>query len=316
MTNLNLKNFAENEEDSQDELSNNEGTWNSIKRFFGRVKIIEIKLPDFKEEKLPNLEIQISNLELFSAKLARKGCDVSEESKMLDSLQAEQHPITVNEKLNRVRYLLFYAQKRLWFSQTIYPYILLFFEFVVIGLWAWLILAHSERYMALLGIETWPLLQLIYISVMSGSIGAAAFAIFGIYSHLIYRNMDRGFTAWYIARQLVGGIMGAFVGMIGSVALASGSGAHIVVMGIAFLAGSNEKFAAKMIDKFTTKVLGEAPKTANQVVIGVNGASPKETEAAKRQEQASVLDQKVQTIQENDEDKNKDITPEAPESKV
>ncbi|SEB93890.1 hypothetical protein [Paenibacillus sp. GP183] len=214
--------------------------------------------------KTPQGDSYLYELEILAADLANQGADVGEASKILDRLKASTNTLTLNDDLNRTRVILHYAPKRLEHSHTFKPYLFMIFELIVIGLWTWLILANSENYMKYLSSDKWQLLQTIYVSVIAGSIGATTFAIYGIYTHLIHRNMDTGFHGWYIARPVVGGVIGAFIGMTITVILngvsASGDASHIVTIAVAFLAGTNEKFAAQMIERFTSKVLGIGPK--------------------------------------------------------
>lgn len=241
---------------------NNGTRWKRFGQVLGIVQVpTEIPVPN---QTLPDVKTQIEILEALASELAKSGHDVSEASRIMDTLrkmvQVPSSTDSYNEKLNLIRNLLYSAPNRLWFSRTIWPFLLMVFEFLVLAFWALLLLSHRTTFNQALLSTHWSLLLSIFVAAITGSIGASTFAIYGLYSHLIYRNVHSGYVAWYVARPVVGGIMGAFVGAIGSILLggvgATGDGANTFLLGISFLAGSNEKFAAQMIERFTSKVLG------------------------------------------------------------
>lgn len=215
-------------------------------------------------QSLPDVKTQIEGLEALASELAKNGHDVSEASRILDALRqrisSEEGTDSCNDKLNQVRNLLYSAPSRLRFSKTIWPYLLMVFEFLALMFWILLLVDHRPTFNQALLNTHWSLLFSIFVGFITGSVGACTFAIYGLYSHLIYRNVYPGYFAWYMSRPVVGGIMGAFVGVIGSIILggvgAIGDGANAFTIGISFLAGSNEKFSAQMIERFTSKVQG------------------------------------------------------------
>lgn len=243
---------------------NNGVRWHRWGQVLGIVEApTEIPVPN---QPLPDVKTQIESLEALASELAKSGHDVAEASQILDTLrkmvqaQATSTTDSYNERLNQIRNLLYSAPSRLRFSRTIWPFLLMVFEFLILAFWTFLLLAHRTTFNEALLSTHWSLLFSIFVAAIAGSIGASAFAIYGLYSHLIHRNVHPGYVAWYVARPVVGGVMGAFVGIIGSVLLggvgATGDGANAFTLGISFLAGSNEKFSAQMIERFTSKVLG------------------------------------------------------------
>ena len=113
----------------------------------------------------------------------------------------------------------------------------------------------------------WSLYTSIPLSVVVGSMSAASFAIYGMYKHRIKNDFGMNYLAWYISKPIVGGMMGGFIGII-STAILNSFGADTVVshatfIGIAFLAGSNDKFTAQMIEKFANKILGGSDSKAD-----------------------------------------------------
>ncbi|KUO95850.1 hypothetical protein ATW55_14880 [Ferroacidibacillus organovorans] len=174
-------------------------------------------------QSLPDVKTQIEGLEALASELAKTGHDVAEASRILDALRKgvslDGGADSRNEKLNQVRNLLYSAPSRLIFSKTIWPYLLMAFEFLVLIFWGWLLLDHRPTFNQALLITHWSLLFSIFVGFITGLVGACTFAIYGLYSHLIYGSVYPAYFAWYMSRPVVGGVMGAFVGIIGSIIL-------------------------------------------------------------------------------------------------
>lgn len=240
-----------------------------FKRMFGCDDITRITEPT----PLPSPADQVTNLVSLAAAYADQGCDVSEASVILDRVCKQlkndsTDSLCINDDLNRVRWLLSQAPERLWFSRTIWVYFLAAYEFVILGLWIGFIVWHHSFHGSVIDGTPWSLLRTIYISAVTGSIAATSFALYGLYTHMSWRNMAPSFVPWYLIRPVVGGIMGAFIGLIAELVTTgigtNGTKADIITIGVAFLAGSNEKFAAQMIDRFTTKITGGSDKAPSQ----------------------------------------------------
>ncbi len=159
-----------------------------------------------------------------------------------------------------------YGPVRRAFSESIWPYILIAYELATLAAWVYILAIRESSWLTMLSVHpTWNLGEIIGISAASGSVGAGSLTLYGIYTHVEYRSMDPGFTAWYIVRPILGGIMGAVSGLIGHFVFrgidATGTGADIVIVAIAFLAGSNDRFMAQLIDRFTGQLMGLGSKS-------------------------------------------------------
>jgi len=90
-----------------------------------------------------------------------------------------------------------------------------------------------------------------------GALGGVAVALYGIYSHVQFRDFDSKYRLWYIARPIVGAIFGWFVYVVYYVGLVSVQGTTkpvdiatpAVPYAIAFLAGFSERYTVQIIDK-------------------------------------------------------------------
>lgn len=146
-----------------------------------------------------------------------------------------------------------------------FPWILWCYEVCILAAWTFVIIKyrHDIEHTYLIK-GTWSLYISIPLSVVVGSISATSFAIYGMYKHQIQRNFAINFVAWYVSKPIVGGIMGGFIGIISTVILnsfgADTVASHATFIGISFLAGSNDEFTAKMIEKFANQVLGGRSK--------------------------------------------------------
>ncbi len=159
-----------------------------------------------------------------------------------------------------------YGPVRRAFSESIWPYVLIAYELATLAAWVYILAIRESSWLTMLSTDpTWNLGEIIGISAASGSVGAGSLTLYGIYTHVEYRSMDPGFTTWYIVRPILGGIMGAVAGLIGHFVFrginATGTGADIVIVGIAFLAGSNDRFMAQLIDRFTGQLMGMGTKS-------------------------------------------------------
>ncbi|WML52209.1 hypothetical protein RCG17_22900 [Neobacillus sp. PS3-12] len=226
------------------------------------------------KEKQPDELEQLSFLEGTTADFADKGYDVKEASIILDNMKAKLETkkpgdnIGLNESLNQVRTTLHNAPIRFEFSCSYKPYIIILYELAFLGFWIWLGAIHLSGLNTSMQVEKWTWMQTIYLCAIAGSIGAISFTLHGIYTHMIHRSMDPTFTSWYLIRPIVGVVMGSFIGLVTTVILnginATGDTAKIFTFAAAFLAGANERFAAEMISRFTSKIMGVGDKSEHQ----------------------------------------------------
>jgi hypothetical protein len=90
-----------------------------------------------------------------------------------------------------------------------------------------------------------------------GALGGVGVALYGIYSHVQFRDFDSKYKLWYIARPIIGAIFGWFVYVVYYVGLVSVQGTTkpidiatpAVPYAIAFLAGFSERYTVQIIDK-------------------------------------------------------------------
>lgn len=213
------------------------------------------------------------SLENAIAKAAGDGQDMEIAAKALDEAVKARRDNTElpTAVVATVLSELHYGPIRKAFSESLWPCFLTVYEIVVLLVWL-KILGHDSRQTEIfLSGSTWNLPDLLKASTVAGSIGAISLALYGIYTHTKYRSMDHGFIIWYLIRPVSGGLMGAFIGLISRIVLtgisAQGMMANIVILCITFLAGSNEKFAAYMIDRFTSQIFGNKPPSSKAPAV-------------------------------------------------
>lgn len=221
-----------------------------------------------------------TSLKTAVMKAASDGQDMELAAKTLDEAMKAQpnDPELPTGVAATIRSELHYGPFRKAFSESAWPYLLMVYELGALTGWLYLlgILGRNcHNIVVFLSQGQWNLPDLLVASTVAGSIGAISLALYGIYIHTKYRSMDHGFVIWYVIRPISGGLMGAFVGLISRIVLtgisAHGMTANIVVLCITFLAGSNEKFAAQMIDRFTSQILGDKPPSSKAPAAGRKG---------------------------------------------
>ena len=89
-----------------------------------------------------------------------------------------------------------------------------------------------------------------------GALGGVTIGLYGVYSHVSTRDFDPKYRLWYVAKPFIGGIFGWFAYLVYYIGLVSIQGFNSVnvktpeaVFIIAFLAGFNERFAVKLVDR-------------------------------------------------------------------
>lgn len=215
-----------------------------------------------------------TSLKQAVAKAASDGQDMEHAAKALDEAMKAQPD---NAELPTgvaatILSELHYGPFRKAFSESVWPYLLMAYELAALTVWLDVLGHNRQNITIFLSHGLWNLPNLLVASTVAGSIGAISLAIYGIYVHTEYRSMDHGFVIWYLIRPVSGGLVGAFIGLISRIVLtgisAHGMTANIVVLCITFLAGSNEKFAAHMIHRFTSQILGDKPPSSKSSAGG------------------------------------------------
>jgi hypothetical protein len=229
---------------------------------------------------------QVFKLEQLASTLASEGFDVTEASKELDSLRkklqlvsvsgetkakelgrmvapngAVSNDIQINVTLNRIRVMLAKVNRSRVYLHSPWPTMLFIYELLVLSGWAVLIyFSRSYIYWNYVEQDTWPLLLSLFPAAAVGSIASSTYALISLYRHIANRTLHNGISTWYIIKPGVGGIVGIFIGIIGSVLLdlvgASGNTAHAMFLGVAYLAGANPEFTEKLTLQFSQKVFG------------------------------------------------------------
>lgn len=154
-------------------------------------------------------------------------------------------------------------------SRAHVPWLLLVYEILVLVGWSWMIVIHRYHiYSVYPSNRNWDLAVVLPLCVVVGSMSAASFAIYGMYKHMIHGNFGANYIAWYISKPIVGAVMGGFAGIVFGVIFstlgANTAASHDALIGVAFLAGSNESFAAQLIETFTKKIF-DVKKTPNNI---------------------------------------------------
>lgn len=224
--------------------------------------LTESEFTEKAEELFNELEGRVKNLEIVDP-FVKQIRELISEAKELFGTQEVKESL---EKYLEARASLDKAEtsiwaeplaKRLFLLEIFYLFVLLLVGYLTyrwpdLGLWRGLVTLDTQC--------TW-----------FGALGGVAIGLYGIYSHLTSRDFDPKFRLWYISKPFIGGIFGWFAYLVYYIGLVSVQGIRAdvhtpeVAFIIAFLAGFNERFTVRIIDRLlmilTTweEKKGEAP---------------------------------------------------------
>lgn len=220
------------------------------------------------QESTVELSDVVKSLEQQVIQLAEKGVNMSNASKLLDTVSAtikSGKQGSFNKELNEIRRQIALVPIQLEYSLGIRPVLLAIYEVIIVAVIIGLCMKFHTNIDQLFSVESWSLPVVWFIGLVSGCIGAVLIALGGLYRHRISLTLNPSFELWYFLKPFVGAITGGFIALLANILITgingSDNGQKIMIIISAFIAGMNERVAMEFLQKFTDNFMLQNKET-------------------------------------------------------